>query len=511
MKTLVKNLHTFLIFVVFIILSEFAGAQVDPQIQRYRNDSYGKNSSRKHGIIDGNLIRTLFRNDGQIGYWEDRPSMEWPKGTGHCYSDGYALLVSAAVTAPGNGQIIHPVQTSYRENIDKDSLTGDLWIFQPIPNYCRTSSVDYPAVSHLPSTWPLTWPVALGLDSTWNGHWYGYFGKDNFYPTTETFFAMDDSRDREWTRQPYSYFPVLSDTNRGGLGLRVESRIFQWNNIIVEDILFINYDIINISDFDYPQTCFGFYTDLGVGGLSDGGDEAGFIGNLNLAYGYDSDGISNDPPPSWIPGYIGYTFLDSPVDSQDQLMNSLSTFHISNVIGNALRDDEAIWQKMSYNQIDTSINYSNIGLIAGSGPFNFPKWTTEKFVIAMIMGENLNDLILNKTVAKIVYDSNYVIPDSISYVDSDPLESVNNFDLMQNYPNPFNPTTTIIYNVPFTSNIRIVVYDILGTEIKTLMNEEKIKGEYQLQFDATGLSSGVYYYSIFANDFAQTKKMILIK
>ena len=166
---------------------------------------------------------------------------------------------------------------------------------------------------------------------------------------------------------------------------------------------------------------------------------------------------------------------------------------------------------MSYNQIDTSINYSNIGLIAGSGPFNFPKWTTEKFVIAMIMGENLNDLILNKTVAKIVYDSNYVIPDSISYVDSDPLESVNNFDLMQNYPNPFNPTTTIIYNVPFTSNIRIVVYDILGTEIKTLMNEEKIKGEYQLQFDATGLSSGVYYYSIFANDFAQTKKMILIK
>ncbi len=85
------------------------------------------------------------------------------------------------------------------------------------------------------------------------------------------------------------------------------------------------------------------------------------------------------------------------------------------------------------------------------------------------------------------------------------------FRLMNNYPNPFNPSTTIKYSVPQGSNVLIKVFDILGNEIETLVNEEKLVGIYEASWNATSLSSGVYFYRLQAGDFISTKKMILLK
>lgn len=85
------------------------------------------------------------------------------------------------------------------------------------------------------------------------------------------------------------------------------------------------------------------------------------------------------------------------------------------------------------------------------------------------------------------------------------------FMLFQNYPNPFNPTTTIKYQIPELSFLTIKVYDVLGNEITALINEEKQIGSYEVNFDATGIPSGVYFYRLQAEDFAETKKMVLIR
>ena len=85
------------------------------------------------------------------------------------------------------------------------------------------------------------------------------------------------------------------------------------------------------------------------------------------------------------------------------------------------------------------------------------------------------------------------------------------FELSQNYPNPFNPSTVIKYQVPQNTFVNINVYDILGNQIKTLVREEKAAGSYELKFDASNMPSGVYFYSIQAGAFSQTKKMILMK
>lgn len=85
------------------------------------------------------------------------------------------------------------------------------------------------------------------------------------------------------------------------------------------------------------------------------------------------------------------------------------------------------------------------------------------------------------------------------------------FILYQNYPNPFNPSTNLQYAISSRQYVILKVYDILGNEISTLVDEEKSAGIYKVTFNSTGLSSGVYYYRMIADDFIQTKSMLLIK
>jgi len=85
------------------------------------------------------------------------------------------------------------------------------------------------------------------------------------------------------------------------------------------------------------------------------------------------------------------------------------------------------------------------------------------------------------------------------------------FDLTQNYPNPFNPITKIKYQIPQQLFVTIKVFDVLGNEIVTLVQEEKEAGGYELTWKAENLTSGIYYYRITAGDFIQTKKMVLLK
>jgi len=97
--------------------------------------------------------------------------------------------------------------------------------------------------------------------------------------------------------------------------------------------------------------------------------------------------------------------------------------------------------------------------------------------------------------------------------------TLTNYYLSQNYPNPFNPTTTIEYSIPVSvtlseveeSNVTLKIYNILGKEIKTLVNEQKQKGNYTIEFDASSLPSGIYFYKLQSGSFSETKKMIFLK
>jgi spore coat protein A len=93
----------------------------------------------------------------------------------------------------------------------------------------------------------------------------------------------------------------------------------------------------------------------------------------------------------------------------------------------------------------------------------------------------------------------------------DVLAGVTEFSLDQNYPNPFNPSTTINFTVPQNSQVTLKIYDVLGSEVSTLINQVVPAGNHEVQFDATGLPSGVYFYNLTAGSFVENKKMMLMK
>lgn len=111
---------------------------------------------------------------------------------------------------------------------------------------------------------------------------------------------------------------------------------------------------------------------------------------------------------------------------------------------------------------------------------------------------------------EIFYSFKSVINKGVLYVEDDKDFNISYY-LSEPYPNPFNPTTKINYVIPNDSFVQLVVYDVLGRVIRTLVNEIQTRGKYEMTFTANGLSSGVYFYRMQSGDFSSTKKLILLR
>ncbi len=469
--------------------------QEDPRIPLYRQDPYGNSQYEREGTMVGNRISTLYYNYGEVGYWQFAPSMEWPSGSGHNNLDGTAVLIAARVTTK-TGYRVNPLITRYREYDSQDPITGAHWGLEPVPGYQNPQSTS-PAVNIDLNSIPTTWPKALDLDPTWDGKWYGYFGKGVSNADFETFFVMDDSQDKKFTRYPYYYFPVASDSNRGGLGLRVEVRGFQWSHVLAEDCIFWHYDIVNISDYTYDSTAFGFYTDPGIGGANatEPANSAYYNTTLNIAYTWAPSGLGT--PGNWKTGYLGYAYLESPgnpfdgidndhdgmIDERrdDNIDNNHNWISFSDLNGNGKWDpgeplnddvgkdgigptdpgytgpdegegdgkptpgephfdatdkdesdqigltsmtvkvldnshgpnglwgknDDIMWNAMNNAFRDTLVQNANIYLVFASGPFILGKGLRERFSMALLMGNDLNQLLFHKETVQQIYNANY--------------------------------------------------------------------------------------------------------
>jgi hypothetical protein len=123
--------------------------------------------------------------------------------------------------------------------------------------------------------------------------------------------------------------------------------------------------------------------------------------------------------------------------------------------------------------------------------------------------QGLNTLNLKGAIIKgVVYgDTSFVI---VGINDKNTIQP-REFVLSQNYPNPFNPTTTINYSLPKAGNVKLTVYNAIGSKVATIINVYKIAGNYSIQFNGSSLASGIYFYKIEAGQFSQIKKMILMK
>jgi len=161
-----------------------------------------------------------------------------------------------------------------------------------------------------------------------------------------------------------------------------------------------------------------------------------------------------------------------------------------------------------------------------TGPFQMEPGAVQFIVVAEIASgavigidylSAVNLLKYYSNIAKEFYDSTFVV--SLPPIKNEVIPDT--YLLQQNYPNPFNPSTTIRYEIPDRSFVTIKIYDVLGNEIATLVNEEKPAGSYEVEFSAKGgsasggnaysLPSGVYFYTLSSDNYLSTKKMILLR
>jgi aminopeptidase N len=172
------------------------------------------------------------------------------------------------------------------------------------------------------------------------------------------------------------------------------------------------------------------------------------------------------------------------------------------------------------------ITYPVLNVVRGINEATFT-WETESNVLLDLdipIRVNGTDQIVEMTdgegSAAISINDNLVIDPEKWILMADPVivtslngdvTEITDYRLEQNYPNPFNPTTTINYSIPEQSNVKIIILDALGREVTTLVTEEKSIGNYTVEFNASYLSSGIYFYQIRTNEFIQTKKMILLR
>lgn len=303
------------------------------------DDPAGDIAAEREGFMTGNRILLFFRNTTELSDWPREDVSRWPNNPdGVKMLDGIALLVGAQVFIENDSipvtdpaqiasrtdlDTLYFLQTSYREEMDRDPTGTIEWGFYPVFGYFNELS-EHPAMSNLPDSWPPGgWP-STGRSTKWPGEWNGRFGRGVIYADLETFFVVNDAQDQEYLgpEDRVKYYPrpgryigdikpdvtIQKGKPWGGLGIRVEQRGFQWNNPQARDAIFWEYTIANVSEYDLPRVAFGYWVDNGIGAERD--DELGFFDRkVDMAYSWDIDGIGRGGLKT---GTMGFAYLESP-------------------------------------------------------------------------------------------------------------------------------------------------------------------------------------------------------
>jgi hypothetical protein len=310
---------------------------------------HGNDAATRMGVHSGNQLRTTFYNDGTFGNISpttpDEIRGEWPINSGHIYIVDGNIFVGSEVPDKTNGQLFHILSENKSANIggskgDTDPVSGAWWTFLPLDGFGDPASTRIAMAkgsSEWPNSWPAFWPDKNNEvgDPGWRNDaidnnpnkaaWNGYFGKNVFNADEESYFVADDYMNREFMSK---FLPDSNDPERGGLGLRLYVRGFQWAKASVADALFCVFDIQNIGTYNHDKMVFAYKLGNNNGDTETGGDSgddgASFIRDTmgvtyNLTWTWDGNDIGAG---GWSPvGRAGVAFLESPGNPYDGIDN----------------------------------------------------------------------------------------------------------------------------------------------------------------------------------------------
>ena len=335
-------------------------------------DPAGDISMIRSGFMNGNRYYMYFENSTQVADYPNKQTNFWPNDyTGTRLMDVCAVMIGSQVVVyqdstpvddlarqvllsasePQELDTLYFIQSnSFNDSqADKNFDQTVEWGLYPVKGYCNETQ-DYPAMSNKPNSWPPGgWP-STGFEKKWPGEWNGRFGRGIMKAALESYFVANDAQDLEYIVQRTSptnalitghgpdsarYYPrpgrkigdfdpavtIQKGLPWGGLGLRVQVRGYQWNNFEAQDIIFWEYDIANISDYDLPTSGFGYFIDNSIGDDTGNDNEPGYFSKvMDLAYVWEKNGV-NGSAGGKLPGVSGIAFLESPGLAYDGMDN----------------------------------------------------------------------------------------------------------------------------------------------------------------------------------------------
>jgi hypothetical protein len=502
----------------------------------YSNEMLLTLDSRK---LEANNISTWFRNNGSFNRDPStgNSGFEWPKGSAKFARYASGLWIGAVV---GGDTLVCIAEYDYEYlpgYVDNNGIPQGQ--FDPnyrIYNISTTDSSDY-------QYWRT---IASGqgayLDSSGNPYLMG--AQTMFYSYTDG-------------------YPEAHGNNAGQTA-PLKAQILQtnwgYNSSTLREVIFTEFRVINRSNQPWINTYLCIWTDDDLGNAND--DAVGCDSTIDLVYTYNF--AASDLTYGGIPPAVGTRILRSPIRYTGNMGDTVkyysppgsqrlvvkvgykytgtSSFN-TYINGDPTTGDPGNYIETYYNlqglkrngtpwinpftSVVTKFPFSGnpesgTGWIMTDGndrrsmqsfgPVTVNPGDTQSIIIAQMIARNVSNLqsvAALKTYSNYVknfYDNNFIV--SVQNISSEVPES---FELSQNYPNPFNPKTIINYQLRITNLVKLTVYDVLGHEVAVFVNEKQAPGTYQVEFDGSGLSSGVYFYKLVTEGFTDVKRMMLLK
>lgn len=546
---------TFSLLLMFVLTTAFTQRNV----KIITSPPYNPGSVLINGVLlNGNNISSEFYNTGIFdrgSYGSNAPGFEWPKGSGR-----YAIYTAGLSIACGiNGQYAQ-VMASYTGEYAPGKIVNGVFYTDSTFKMYSVKAGDSAANNPDYANWYRMVPYgAPYVDFNNNGIYDDGIDKPGIKNASQTLFEVMTDCD------------VSQHSAGEGFGGGITSPLLiaevAWTSWAYtfsgfEDVQFLRWRIINKGNNTWDSTFMGIVSDPDLGDPDD--DYIGCDSALQLGFCYNAD--NNDAVYGNAPPAVGMDLFRSAVKKsaggQNDTLGMTSFCYFTNSSSNppqceadpngepvgayhmlqGLKKDRTPFMDITKtpprrtmfcfngNWTETQGTMNNCNgdttgpiihssgsdrrFVMGTGRIDFRVFPndTQTIVIGQIIArgnDNLNSIQRLKTLSRTAqwaYDSISTV--SVTNIST---EVPNKFNLMQNYPNPFNSTSNLKFQIANLGDVKLVIYDITGREVQTLVNERLQPGTYEVSFDGSMLTSGVYFYQLISGNYTVTKKLVLLK
>ena len=289
---------------------------------------------------------------------------------------------------------------------------------------------------------------------------------------------------------------VINDNNAGTnkIGVTLKLKTYSFSSSPNNNFIILDYTLVNNNSSSISNLFAGLFFDWDMIDGSGLGDRTEWDNLLNYGFIRNTTGGPTNYNGVALLSGNNYGFYAIKNDGGDGGFQIYDGF-----------DDSEKWQAISGGVSKTTAGPGDISNVTSAGPFSINSGDSVKIAFAILAADNKTALDAAVNQARVKYQEILIL--DVGDIKTIPQQ----FSLEQNYPNPFNPSTKIRWQSPVSGHQTLKIYDLLGNEIATLVDEYREAGRYEVEFNATGLSSGVYFYKLVIGNFTATRKLILMR